>query len=71
MTCKKCKSYDVNVQMMSDTSNTGTHSQSKAKRAALAVATGGLSTIFSARNKTKTKMVKMAICQTCGYNWKV
>lgn len=80
MKCPKCKSNSVIVQMVdagSSTSKSGpglAGNAYNAYRAGAAIVTLGMSNLIlpkaKGKEKTKNKLIKMAICQNCGHNWK-
>lgn len=77
MTCPKCGSENVNIQMV----QTGASSKTKNKgclftlvRWLLIICTLGLWLVFGkkkASTKTKFQNKKVAICQNCGNQWEV
>ena len=84
MQCPKCKSYNVNVQIIEVGSKSktkkyknglGGHTRN-AVRGALAVSTLGMSNLVikkadgNAKTSTKTKNQTMCVCQNCGKTWK-
>jgi len=81
MKCPKCKSDNVMIQMMetgSKTKKTGNGFGGIAHntvRAGLAISTLGLSNLVvpkaKGKEKTKTKMQKIALCQECGHSWNI
>lgn len=81
MVCPECKSENVSIQMVeagSKTSKKGNgllgHVNNTA-RAITAVSTLGMSNLVWKKSKggekTKTKMVKMCLCQNCGHSWEL
>ena len=81
MKCPKCKGTDVTIQMMEKGSKTKKSGNGlvgntyNAARGLAGIATLGLSNVIlpkaKGHEKTKNKLVKMAICQDCGHSWEV
>ena len=77
MKCKKCKSNDVKINMVQVASGGTTKHTSiieKAGRVTMIGATCGLWALVPKKKettKTKYKNEKHAVCQTCGYDWKL
>lgn len=83
MKCSRCSSENVYITMENTKSTTQKSGNSLAKKAAhglvrgtAAMATLGVSNLFipkhlEGKEKTKNKLEKFAICQDCGYSWKV
>ena len=79
--CPKCKGTDISVQMVDVGSKTSKRGPGlvgntyNAARGMAGLATLGLSNIVLPKakgsEKTKNKLVKMAICQSCGHSWEV
>lgn len=85
MQCPKCKSENVNVQLM----ETGSKSKTKksgvglgghtynATRGLMAISTLGMSNLVmkkkkgEAKTKTKTETATFCVCQNCGNSWQV
>lgn len=81
MKCPKCKSENVTISVVEEGSKTkktgiglGGHAHN-AMRTGAAMLTFGASNLVikkaTGEEKTKSKNVKMAICQDCGHSWKV
>ncbi|PNX51339.1 MAG: hypothetical protein BV456_03565 [Thermoplasmata archaeon M8B2D] len=77
MQCKKCGSENVTIQFINESSTVKTNHISilrKLGRMTLIIFTLGFWLLISKRKengKIKTKNQKQAICQDCGYSWKV
>lgn len=77
MKCRKCGSYDVNVQAVTETTTKTKHRGCLgwALWILLAICTCGLVLIIPAvtntRTKTKTRTHTEAVCQCCGHRWRV
>ena len=77
MTCPKCSSTNVNVQIVQTGSTTDTKKKGclfTLGRLLLIVCTGGLWLLFgkkAAKSKTTVSNEKRALCQTCGESWVV
>jgi len=73
MNCPKCKSSNVNVQVITESMRTRNRGCLwTLGRMILIVCTFGLWLIIgSAKSKSKMQNHKEAICQNCGYSWKV
>ena len=77
MICPKCGSENVTVTMVQTAGKTkmkGTGCLQKLGRAFLILITCGLWLIFGQRagtGKTKFENEKQALCQACGYSWKI
>ena len=81
MLCKKCKSENVTIQMVETggkTKKTGNGLggiMHNTLRAGAAVSTLGLSNLVipkaKGKEKTKTKLQKVCLCQDCGYSWNI
>lgn len=73
MVCKKCGSENVNVQMVNSkikTNHTGIIHF--CARLMLIFCTCGLWLLVPSRKEnSKVKNKATAVCQSCGYNWKV
>ena len=77
MTCPRCKSENVTVQIQT----TGLHTKEKNKgiihavcRLTLICFTCGLWLLLPSQrgsSKSKVSSQKIAVCQTCGHSWKV
>ena len=81
MRCPKCKCENVTIQMVEAGSKTkkssvglGGHAYNTVRGMA-SVATLGLAGLVmpkaKGKEKSKTQMVKMALCQDCGNSWEV
>ena len=81
MKCPKCKGENVTISFMEESSKTkktgiglGGHLHNTVRGVA-AIGTLGMSNLVikkaTGEEKTKTKNVKMAVCQDCGHSWKV
>lgn len=72
MTCKKCESDKINVQMVVKTSKKGRGICKSLLWLILAMFTCGLILIIPllTKSKIKSKKQKYAVCQNCGYSWK-
>ena len=81
ITCPKCGGHNVNVQIMQDKAKTKGHGHKrgllwKCGRLMLIICTCGLWLLVGrskGTNKSKTKFVNnsVAVCQSCGYSWKM
>lgn len=81
MKCPKCKGTNISIQMTETGSKTKKSGNGligntyNAARGIAGIATLGLSNIVlpkaKGHEKTKNKLVKMAICQECGHSWEV
>lgn len=79
--CPACQGENVSVQFVEKgqvTNRLGkgfSEHMNNAARGATAIVTCGTSNLFwrksEGTNKTKTKSIKMAICQECGNSWKI
>ena len=81
MFCPQCRSQNIAIQFV----ETGSSTKKKGNglggnaynmtRGIMAISTLGLSNLVmpkaKGKNKTKTKNEKMAICQSCGYSWRM
>lgn len=77
MRCPRCGSYNVQISMVqtgAKTHSRGTPIGQRIGRWLLIYFTLGLWLLVTKRrtySKTKFQNEKMAICQSCGYSWKV
>lgn len=81
MKCPKCRSTNVNVQIVEEGSRTSKRGNGllghtyNAARGVAGIATLGLSNIIlpkaKGHEKTKNKNETYAVCQNCGNTWKV
>ncbi len=83
MNCPKCGSNNVTISMQEIGSRTQKKSNSLghkmahgAMRKTAGLFTLGLSNLFipkklEGKEKTKTKLEKICLCQKCGYDWKI
>lgn len=79
--CPKCKHFDIDIQMVetgSTTKKSGVGligSTYNAARGVASIATLGIAGKVlpkaEGKEKTKTKLVKMALCKNCGYSWEL
>lgn len=71
MKCPKCKSENVNINTVADVKTKHRGCLGWCLWILLAICTCGLIIIIPmlTNSKTKTKMRKIAVCQTCGYSW--
>jgi len=79
--CPKCKGTEISVQMVEMGSKTKKSGNGligntyNAARGIAGIATLGLSNIVlpkaKGKEKTKNKLVKMALCQSCGHSWEI
>lgn len=70
MQCPKCKNENVSISM---NTYTKTRSRSFLWNLLMVCCTAGLWIIWMLVRKKKEKVVheKMALCQNCGYSWKL
>ena len=73
MTCPKCKSENVSAQAVTDVKTKDRGCLGWVLWILLAVCTLGLILIIPliTNSKTKSKTHTEAVCQDCGYRWKV
>lgn len=73
MTCPKCGSEDVNVQIVTKVKTKHRGCIGWCLWILLAICTFGLILIIPAltNSKTKSKEKKVAVCQNCGHSWNV
>ncbi len=83
MNCPKCNSNNVIINMQEIGSKTQKKSNSighkmvhSTMRKTTGLFTFGISNLFipkklEGKEKTKNKLVKIAVCQNCGYDWKI
>lgn len=81
MRCPKCKSTNINVQMVEVGSSTKRKGVGligntyNAARGIASIATLGIAGKVlpkaEGKNKTKVETEKVAICQNCGHSWEV
>ena len=81
MQCPRCHERNISFQMVetgSKTSRSGTGlggNTYNLLRLMIGLCTYGIGFLVMPRaqgsNKTKTKLIKMALCQNCGYSWTV
>ena len=69
MTCRQCKSTNVKIEMVTKTKHRGFFGWMW--WLFLIICSGGLLLIIPLITNTKSKMVKMAVCQDCGHSWKI
>lgn len=79
--CPKCKSTEINVQMVEEGSKTKKSTVGlvgntyNAVRGVASIATLGIAGKVmpkaTGKEKTKNKLVKLAICQDCGHSWEL
>ena len=79
MTCPKCKSENVSIQMQQVSSKTKKHGNglggivNNTARGAAAVCTLGMSNLVwkksKGNEKTTIKNEKVCLCQNCGHSW--
>lgn len=73
MKCKKCGSENINIQAITNVKTKHRGCLGWCIWLLLAVCTFGLILIIPllTNSKTKSKTHKEAICQDCGYSWKI
>ncbi|GAA2035070.1 hypothetical protein GCM10009720_14650 [Yaniella flava] len=81
MKCVKCRSQNVNIELMQSGGRTRKHGtgfggkMNNTARGASAIATVGMSNLFWKKSKgtesMKYKAQKIALCQKCGHSWTV
>lgn len=76
--CPKCKNDNITVQLMQGKSTTKTKEISgntKGMRTMMNIATFGIWGMLTgqkaAKSITKSKTEKVALCQSCGHDWKI
>lgn len=73
MNCPKCNNANININIVNDKIKTNNTSILRSLgRAFLILCTCGLWCLVPKRKtNSKIKSSKMAICQSCGYSWKL
>lgn len=69
MNCPKCKSDNVNVQMVVEQKKRGC--LGACLWVLLAICTCGLILLIPLLTKKGSKKSKVAVCQNCGHTWKL